>query len=72
MKKRNLMRAMDRYHRLYRRYIMELKTLNIPQTANLHWMIRQGFSDTEIKNQLGIPWTTIKVFREAYNYKFFV
>ena len=52
MKKRNLMRAMDRYHRLYRRYIMELKTLNIPQTANLHWMIRKGFSDTEIKNQL--------------------
>ena len=51
---------------------MELKTLNIPQTANLHWMIRKGFSDTEIKNQLGIPWTTIKVFREAYNYKFFM
>ena len=36
MKKRNLMRAMDRYHRLYRRYIMELHGLNIPQTANLH------------------------------------
>ena len=49
MKKRNLMRAMDRYHRLYRRYIMELTTLNIPQTANLHWMIRNGFSDVEIK-----------------------
>ena len=72
MKKRKLMRAMDRYHRLYRRYLHELKGLNIPTTANLHWMIRNGFSDQEIQQQLGLPWTTVKVFREAYQYKFFM